>query len=316
MDVVIHPVRSVHPDSSQGANTQRAFEPRERMPVPGNPQAESARPDVSPGIIPVAESIIPNDVPEEVAMIEAADEIKKRSLDFQIIDRVLDKNENKKDEGKINKETKPDGTEHSSEEPEERPPRGGLDEDVKQIVEQTRLRAEARRREANEPEKTDPLALDLDGNGLHTTGIENGIAFDINADGKIDQTSFITGNDAFVALDKNSNGRIDNGSELFGDQNGSANGYIDLATYDDNQDGLIDDNDAIYSQLQLLFNNNGELRMSSLEESGIKSISLDYSNTSIAINTYDSIAQMGRYEKDDGTSGASGDLILGYTSIA
>ena len=314
MDIIIHPVRSILPDSSQGANTRRAFEPRERFPVPGNPQAEVNRPEISPGIIPVAQPIpsVSEEVSEEVEMLKNMDELKKKSLDFQIINRVLDKEQNESD--KLHKESTLDDTEPVSEEPEVKSAQRVMDEDVREIVEQARLRVESRRQTENEPEKSDPLALDLDGNGLQTTGIANGFMFDINADGRVDKTSFISGGDAFVALDKNNNGHIDDGSELFGDQNGSANGYLELAHYDDNQDGRIDENDAIYSELALLSNNNGQPGISSLSESGIKSINLNYSNTSIAINTYDRIAQMGTYERDDGTIGTSGDVILGYTS--
>ncbi len=56
--------------------------------------------------------------------------------------------------------------------------------------------------------KADPLAFDLDHNGFTTSGINHGAHFDLNADGKLDRISNLTGKDAFLALDKNGNSRI------------------------------------------------------------------------------------------------------------
>lgn len=163
-------------------------------------------------------------------------------------------------------------------------------------------------------QQSDPLAFDLDGNGLQTTGIKNGINFDINADGITDKTSFVSGNDAFLALDKNNNGQIDNGKELFGDQNSSANGYDELSKYDTNNDRVIDDQDPAFERLRLFrIDNSGNQVMSSLEDSGIKSIALGYQNSQKAINQYDSVTQEGKFERSDGSTGKTGDIMLGFS---
>ena len=167
--------------------------------------------------------------------------------------------------------------------------------------------------EQEEMQKTDPLAFDLDGNGIQTTGVKHGIQFDINADGKTEQSSFISGNDAFLAYDKNGNGVIDNGSELFGDQNGAANGFEELKKYDDNHEGSIDKNDAIYSQLQLLsVDKSKQQKLSSLADQGIESINLNYNNQHQAINYYDSIEQTGQFKRSDGSSGSVADILLAH----
>lgn len=180
------------------------------------------------------------------------------------------------------------------------------------INNQTRRAAEEAR-----PERSDPLALDLNGNGLQTTGITNGVQFDINADGRLDQTSFISGGDAFLALDTNANGRIDDGRELFGDQGGDANGYLALARYDDNSDGLINRDDAVFQQLRLFTQGrDGSQQLRTLEEGGIASLSLSYRNSDIALNQYDSVAQLSSFERVDGSNGQSGDLLLGYKTLS
>ena len=61
---------------------------------------------------------------------------------------------------------------------------------------------------------------------------------DLDADGRMDSISVPTGDDALLALDRNGNGRIDDGRELFGDQHGAANGFAELARFDDNGDEM------------------------------------------------------------------------------
>ena len=133
-----------------------------------------------------------------------------------------------------------------------------------------------------------PVILDMDGDGIELTSNEDGTVFDIDGDGKQDKTSWTKSgqgfDDAFLVLDKNKNGEIDSGKELFGDQNGSANGYDELAKLDSNKDGTIDAKDAAYKDLQVWADldgdgkvGNGELK--SLEETGVTSISTQNTGT-------------------------------------
>jgi hypothetical protein len=81
----------------------------------------------------------------------------------------------------------------------------------------------------------DPLLLDLDGDGIELSSRAGGTQFDLDGDGDLDQTSWTKSSndfdDAFLVLDSNKNGEIDSGTELFGDQKGSANGYIELSNW-------------------------------------------------------------------------------------
>lgn len=164
-----------------------------------------------------------------------------------------------------------------------------------------------------EVQQADPLALDLNGDGLQTSGVAQGILFDINGDGSKEQTSFVSGGDAFLAYDRNGNGVIDSGKELFGDNNGYRHGYAELAAYDDNQDGKINDADAIYDKLQLLsVDQQGRQQLQSLKDAAIASISLDYTDSNYAINQYDSITQLGQFAYDNGQSGVTGDILVAY----
>ncbi|QGG89151.1 tandem-95 repeat protein [Agrobacterium sp. MA01] len=132
----------------------------------------------------------------------------------------------------------------------------------------------------------DPIILDLDKNGFAFSSIDNGVSFDINADGKTDQIAW-TSDDGILAFDVDGNGLIDNGSEIFTpDFNGGkfASGVAALASLDSNGDGKIDSSDDAFSKLKIWVdaNNNGisdEGELSSLFDNGVTSISLTTDNT-------------------------------------
>ncbi|HEY1632250.1 MAG TPA: calcium-binding protein [Rhizomicrobium sp.] len=94
----------------------------------------------------------------------------------------------------------------------------------------------------------DPLALDLNGDGVQFLDEDNSnVFFDIDLDGFKEKVSWLDPHDGFLALDSNHNGQIDGIGELFGSD--SQNGFDVLAQYDTNHDGYIDSADPIYSSL-------------------------------------------------------------------
>jgi hypothetical protein len=161
------------------------------------------------------------------------------------------------------------------------------------------------------PKKTDPLALDLAGNGFSTRGLDDSISFDLDGDGQLERISAPSGDDALLALDRNANGRIDNGRELFGDQHGASNGFAELSNFDDNHDGRIDLQDSVFAHLSLLrFDQHGQQQRQSLSAAGISAIDLHAQNVQQALGAYDEIAQLGQFEFDDGRRGQAADLLL------
>jgi hypothetical protein len=135
--------------------------------------------------------------------------------------------------------------------------------------------------------------VDVSGNGFNLTDLMNGVQFDLNNDSSRERLSWtsLNSDDSWLSLDRNGNGLIDSGSELFGNyteqpSSPSPNGFIALKVYDSpskggNNDGWLDSNDAVFSNLRLWrdINHNGvsdsdELR--SLTDVGVARIDLDY----------------------------------------
>ena len=160
-------------------------------------------------------------------------------------------------------------------------------------------------------QQTDPLVLDLAGNGFATRGLDDAVRFNLSGDGRPESISAPKGDDALLALDRNGNGRIDSGKELFGDQHGASNGFAELSKYDDNNDGRIDQQDSVFEQLSLLrFDAQGRQQQQTLAEAGVSAIHLQAQNVKQALGAYDEIAQIGRFDFADGSSGQAADLLL------
>ena len=170
---------------------------------------------------------------------------------------------------------------------------------------------------AQPAQSADPLALDLDGDGIELSSPAQGQPFDINADGRDEQTAFVRGGDAFLAVDQDGNGRIDSGRELFGDQDGFANGFAKLSAFDANRDAVIDPSDPVFDRLRLLKDLNGDGQVAadetvSLSAAGVKSICLSYKSAQ-AIDTYGNTAsEVSSFEMEDGRCGRLVDVKVGY----
>ena len=140
-----------------------------------------------------------------------------------------------------------------------------------------------------------PLMLDLNGDGVQTVSVGQGVDFDLNALGTTQHIGWIDTNDALLALDLNGDGVINSGAELFGDHtqlaNGSlaADGWLALAQYDVNFDGTLDQHDAVFANLKLWVdaNANGQTdsaELKTLAEQGILSINLQADSQVVAQN--------------------------------
>jgi len=156
--------------------------------------------------------------------------------------------------------------------------------------------------EGGQPDKVDPLVLDLDDDGVELTDAANPQQFDIHGNGTPTAVQMPTGGDAFLAIDRNGNGRIDSGKELFGDQHGAANGFAELAKYDTNLDGVLDVTDKIYEQLLLFGDLDGDGKaqpdeFTKLSDAGITAINLRYQETAQALAGGNEIVQSSQFTR-------------------
>jgi hypothetical protein len=100
---------------------------------------------------------------------------------------------------------------------------------------------------AGDARRKDPLVINFDGNAAQLT--DQRFRFDLDADGSKEELAMLASGSGYLALDKNDNGMIDSGTELFGPATGS--GFAELAKYDQDGNGWIDENDAVYSRLRI-----------------------------------------------------------------
>lgn len=151
----------------------------------------------------------------------------------------------------------------------------------------------------------DPLLINYDSATASVT--REKYEFDIDADGTLDQISFAGPGSGFLALDLNNDGMINDGRELFGPDSGD--GFADLAAYDLDKNGWIDEDDAIYEKLRIWTKDaKGNDSLLALGEKGIGAIYLGNVNTSFALKNSSSqtdaqIQKTGIFLREDGSAG-------------
>ncbi len=119
--------------------------------------------------------------------------------------------------------------------------------------------------------RTDPLVIHLEGGFDHLS--DAAFEFDIDGDGDTETLSFAGAGSGFLVLDKNRDGLINDGTEMFGTRTG--NGFNELAEFDDDGNGFIDEGDAIYKQLKVYSRDSqGQDTLRSLEQVGVAAIGL------------------------------------------
>ena len=156
-----------------------------------------------------------------------------------------------------------------------------------------------------------PLILDLDGNGIQTTGLSSRTYFDHAADGFAERTGWVGPGDGLLVWDRDGNGQIDSGRELFGSETllasglKAVNGFAALTELDSNGDGVIDANDPVFAQLRVWVDANGNGRtdegdLLTLEEAGVHSIHLGYAHSSHVDEHGNAHKQIGSFTTNNG----------------
>jgi RHS repeat-associated protein len=163
-----------------------------------------------------------------------------------------------------------------------------------------------------------PLILDLDGDGIELSPLENSNVFwDIDVDGFREQVGWVDPDDGLLAIDLNGNGRIDDHSELFGTD--TIDGFTILSAYDTDLDGVITAADAQFNDLLVWrdldqdgISDAGELQ--SLDDLSIATIDLNATSVSQTNEGHD-VTDISTYTLADGTERAIHDVWFNFDNV-
>ena len=165
----------------------------------------------------------------------------------------------------------------------------------------------------------DPLVINLHTASANVT--DQKFYFDLDADGNMDLISNLSSGSGFLALDKNGDGKINDGSELFGTKSGD--GFADLAAYDADGNGWIDENDPIFDKLRIWTKDaSGKDVLCALGKAGVGAIYLGNAQTDFSLNSSKDNAVNARVRKtgiflyENGTSGTIQHLDLAKSSAS
>ena len=161
--------------------------------------------------------------------------------------------------------------------------------------------------------QTSPLIVDLDGDGVETMSVANGIYFDHDGNGFAENTGWVGKDDGLLVRDINGNGQIDDGTELFGNNsvlsNGqkAANGFEALKDLDSNNDGVFNNQDTAWNEVKVWkdSNSNGivdEGELLTMEQAGITGFDLNYQSQSRDDANGNAHLQTSTITKADGTT--------------
>ena len=98
------------------------------------------------------------------------------------------------------------------------------------------------------------------------------------------------------------------------------NGFTALADLDSNQDGKITAEDSHFAQLKVWQDANSDgisqaNELFTLQQLGITALNVPYKNSNQNLGNGNTLAQVGSFEKQDGTTGKMGDVNLSLNSI-
>ncbi len=152
----------------------------------------------------------------------------------------------------------------------------------------------------------DPLVIQFAGSSLELTDTRSD--FDLDADGQTENIAFVGSGSGFLAFDRNADGVINDGSELFGPNQGD--GFAELAAYDQDRNGWIDEGDAVFDSLRIWTKApDGSDALRSLREFDIGAIALARVASPFDLKDGENILQgrirsSGVYLTESGTAGA------------
>jgi hypothetical protein len=167
-------------------------------------------------------------------------------------------------------------------------------------------------------DRSTPIILDLNGDGVRTLSISDGVKFDIFGDGQSVNTGWVSSGDGLLVLDRNHDGTINDGSELFGSSTKlvsgekAPDGYAALRELDTNHDGVISNADAAYADLRVWVDSNSDGVSGVSENKTLESLGISKINLTAAVGTGTDngniLGLTSSYETSDGATHAAADV--------
>jgi len=151
----------------------------------------------------------------------------------------------------------------------------------------------------------DPLVVNFAGSAAELSDMR--FSFDLDVDGQSEQIPYLKPGSGYLALDRNNDGVINNGSELFGPTTGS--GFAELASYDKDNNGWIDENDPVFTDLRIWMQKaDGVGSLFRLDEKRIGTLLLDSARSEFSLTgdqnaLLGKVARTGIYLTGDGGAG-------------
>jgi hypothetical protein len=170
-----------------------------------------------------------------------------------------------------------------------------------------------------------PVILDLDGDGNELVPASaSNAGFDMDGDGKPDDTSWFGSGDAILFLDRDGNGIVTNAKELsfVADSENARSSLEGLKAFDTDKDGKLSAADSDFGKFRLWQDRNGDgvataAEITTLAASGIASLSLAGTPTNVPAAAGRAVAiATGQFTRTDGTQGMLSDAALSYFSGA
>ena len=166
-----------------------------------------------------------------------------------------------------------------------------------------------------------PIVLDLNGDGISLKSRKKSHAsFDMDGDGKADDTGWVGKGDGLLVIDRNGDGKITTGAELsfLTDAPDAKSDLEALRSFDSNADGKVTSADTRWGELKVWVDANdngvsdaGELQ--SLEELGITEIGLSGKATDKVVKPGDNVVlQTATFKRSDGSVSTLGDVALAF----
>jgi hypothetical protein len=171
-----------------------------------------------------------------------------------------------------------------------------------------------------------PIVIDLNGDGVQLNPLGSSHAnFDFDNDGYREATAWAGPQDGILVIDEGGDGVVTQAKEIAFSQWTTANGDTDLqalaATFDSNHDGVLDANDARFSDFKVWRDANGDGvsdagEMQTLTQAGIQSMNLTVkSGTGATLADGTQVFGLTDVQRTDGSIVQAADVAFAYNTL-